>query len=69
MTAPVYLIAGAGPGTGPRSFRFHDDVVVATGKDKPLFAYVGAASGDARWFERVIKTMVSARVLDVHSCA
>jgi hypothetical protein len=58
MTAPVYLIAGAGPGTGPRSFRFHDDVVEATGTDKPLYAYVGAASGDARWFERIIKTMV-----------
>jgi len=58
MTAPVWLIAGAGPGTGPRSFRFHDDVVAATGKERPLYAYVGAASGDARWFERVIKTMV-----------
>jgi peptidase E len=58
MTAPVYLIAGAGPGTGPRSFRFHDDVVAATKKERPLYAYVGAASGDARWFERIIKTMV-----------
>lgn len=56
--APVYLMAGAGPGTGPRSFRFHEELVVRTGKEKPLFAYVGAASGDARWFERVIKTMV-----------
>ena len=58
MTAPVYLIAGAGPGTGPRSFRFHDEVVAAAGTDRPLYAYVGAASGDARWFERIIKTMV-----------
>ncbi len=57
-SAPVYLIAGAGPGTGPRSFRFHDDVIAATGKTKPLYAYVGAASGDARWFERIIKTTV-----------
>jgi peptidase E len=51
-------MAGAGPGTGPRSFRFHEAVVTATRKDKPRFAYVGAASGDARWFERIIKTMV-----------
>jgi len=58
MTAPVWLIAGAGPGTGPRSFRFHEAVVAATGKDRPLYAYVGAASGDARWFERIVKTMV-----------
>lgn len=58
MAAPVFLVAGAGPDTGPRSFRFHDDVVAATGKERPLYAYVGAASGDAPWFERVIKTMV-----------
>ncbi len=58
MTAPVYLIAGAGPGTGPRSFRFHDDLVAELGKPKPVYAYIGAASGDARWFERVIKTTV-----------
>jgi peptidase E len=58
VTAPVYLIAGAGPGTGPRSFRFHDDVIAAVGRPKPSYAYVGAASGDARWFERIIKTMV-----------
>ena len=58
MTAPVWLIAGAGPGTGPRSFRFHEAVVDATGKDRPRYAYVGAASGDARWFERVVKTMI-----------
>jgi len=56
--APVYLIAGAGPGTGPRSFRFHDEMLEKIGNAKPLFAYVGAASGDARWFERIIKTMV-----------
>ena len=58
MSGPVYLVAGAGPGTGPRSFRYQPDVVRATGKDKPVYAYVGAASGDARWFEKIIKTMV-----------
>ncbi len=58
MSGRVYLLAGAGPGTGPRSFRYQKEIVRATGKDKPVYAYVGAASGDARWFEQIVKTMV-----------
>ena len=56
--APVtqaFLIAGAGPGTGPRSLRFHKDVVRATGKAKPVYAYVGAASDDSLMFEKMLK--------------
>lgn len=58
MSGHVYLLAGAGPGTGPRSFRYQRDIVRATGKEKPVYAYVGAASGDARWFEKIVQTMV-----------
>lgn len=58
MTGPTYLLAGAGPATGPRSFRYQADIVRATGKDKPVYAYVGAASQDARWFEQIVKTTV-----------
>ncbi|HEX7605019.1 MAG TPA: Type 1 glutamine amidotransferase-like domain-containing protein [Polyangiaceae bacterium] len=51
----AFLIAGAGPGTGPRSLRFHKDVVRATGKAKPVYAYVGAASDDSLMFEKMLK--------------
>ena len=42
----TYLIAGAGPKTGPKSFRYHDDLVRELGKKTPVIAYVGAASSD-----------------------
>jgi peptidase E len=64
----AFLIAGAGPGTGPRSLRFHKDVVRATGKAKPVYAYVGAASDDSLMFEKMLKGVmfgIGSKVLSV----
>lgn len=52
----TYLLAGAGPKTGPKSFRYHDDLVRELGKKTPVIAYVGAASGDSLVFEKMIST-------------
>jgi peptidase E len=54
----VYLMAGAGPGTGPKAVRFHRSAVESTGKKKPLIAYVGAAHGDTTAFEKMLGTMI-----------
>ena len=64
---PVYLMAGAGPGTGPKSVRFHRGAVEATGKKKPKIAYVGAAAGDALAFEKMISTLIFGLTADVTS--
>jgi peptidase E len=56
--AVVYLMAGAGPGSGPRSVRFHHELVARLGKKKPNIAYVGAPSGDNLGFEKMISTLV-----------
>ena len=54
----VVLMAGAGPGTGKKSVRFHDQAVAATGQKKPTIAYVGAASGDSKVFEKMLGTLL-----------
>lgn len=61
MAAPVFLIAGAGPGTRRREVRFHADAVRATGKKAPTIAYVGAAANDSLAFEKLISLMVFGR--------
>ena len=64
----AFLLAGAGPGTGPRSLRFHKDVVRASGKATPIYAYVGAASDDSLMFEKMLKGLmfgVGSKVLSV----
>jgi len=43
-TGPVFLIAGAGPGTGRRAVRFHADAVAACGARKPVIASTGGSS-------------------------
>jgi len=60
-TGPVFLIAGAGPGTGRRAVRFHADAVAACGARKPVIAYVGAASNDSLAFEKLIGALVFGR--------
>jgi peptidase E len=60
-------MAGAGPGTGPRSVRFHKQAVEATGKKKPRIAYVGAAAGDSKAFELMIGGMIFGLGADVTS--
>ena len=46
----VFLMAGAGPGTGRKSVRYHDELVKLTGKKSTVIAYVGACAGDALGF-------------------
>ena len=55
---PVYLMAGAGPGTGPRSVHYHQDAIAATGKAKPTIAYIGCAAGDSYAFEKMLGAMI-----------
>jgi len=67
MASPgaVYLMAGAGPGTGPKSVRYHRDAVAATGKKKPRIAYVGAASGDSLAFQKLLSPLIFGLAADV----
>lgn len=63
----AYLLAGAGPKTGPKSFRYHADLVRELGKKIPVIAYVGAASGDSLVFEEMISTAMFGLRSKVHS--
>lgn len=54
----VFLMAGAGPGTGRKSVRYHDELVKLTGKKSPVIAYVGACAGDALGFEKMIAPLI-----------
>lgn len=54
----VYLMAGAGPGTGRKAVRYHDELVRLVGKKKPVIAYVGACAGDNLGFEKMIGALV-----------
>jgi peptidase E len=56
--APVFLLAGAGPGTRRQAVRFHRDAVAATGKRAPVIAYIGAASDDGIAFEKLVSALV-----------
>lgn len=61
----AYLLAGAGPDTSRRSVRYHQACIAATGKPRPMIAYVGAASNDDRTFTARVRRLVfgpSARV-------
>ncbi len=62
-----YLLAGAGPKTGPKSFRHHDAMVKSLGKKQPVIAYVGAASGDSLVFEKMLSTAMFGLGTKVHS--
>lgn len=54
----VFLMAGAGPGTGRKAVRYHDELVKLTGKKNPVIAYVGACAGDALGFEKMIGPLI-----------
>jgi cyanophycinase-like exopeptidase len=55
---PVYLLAG-GRGANPRSTgAIFKAVLQDTGKEKPLIAYVGVASGDDRGFYLMMSRMI-----------
>ncbi len=54
----VYLMAGAGPGTGRRSVRFHEELAAKIGKKKPVIAYVGACADDNVGFEKMLGALV-----------
>jgi peptidase E len=61
----VYLMAGAGPGTGPKSVRYHRDAIAGIGKKKPRIAYVGAASSDSLAFQKMLGPMIFGLTADV----
>ncbi|CAN5316714.1 hypothetical protein BH09MYX1_BH09MYX1_04690 [soil metagenome] len=67
----TYLLAGAGPKTGSKSFRFHHylarELANDHGKHTPIIAYVGAASGDSVVFEKMISTAMFGLGAKVHS--
>jgi dipeptidase E len=63
----AWLLAGAGPKTGPKSFRHHDALVKSLGKKQPVIAYVGAASGDSLVFEKMLSTAMFGLGTKVHS--
>lgn len=67
-SSKVWAMAGAGPGTGKKSVRWYADAKAATGKEKPVIAYVGSAHGDGTAMTKMFSTLMfglTARVVPV----
>ena len=55
---PVYLLAGGRGGNASSTAGIFRSVMLETGKEKPLIAYVGVASGDNWGFYLMISQML-----------